>query len=287
MDNSNKKTGLIMEGGAMRGMFTAGVMDVFMENDIHFDGAAGISAGAIFGCNYKSHQIGRTIRYNKKYGRDPRYCSIWSLIKTGDLYGVDFCYHTVPEKLDIFDQKTFENSPMEFHVGATEVSSGKIEFHNCKDGKAKDVEWMRASASMPFVSRPVKIDGKLYLDGGITDPVPYKYMESIGYNRNVIILTQPKGYQKKDHHNSKLIKMLLRKYPAVAEAMIERPAVYNRQMEEILKREENGQSIVIRPPESLGISRTENDPSELEWVYQTGRVEAKKRLEEVMDFLGK
>ena len=272
---NNVKKGLIMEGGAMRGMFTAGVMDVLMENDIHFDGAAGISAGAIFGCNYKSHQIGRVIRYNKKYGRDPRYFSIRSLIKTGDLYGVEFCYHTVPEKLDIFDRLAFERDPMEFHVGATEVKTGKIAFHNCLDGRSKDIEWMRASASMPFVSRPVKIDGKLYLDGGITDPVPYKYMEDLGYNRNVIILTQPKGYRKKKHHNEALIRMLLRKYPAVAKAMIARPDVYNNQMEEIFKREESGQSFVIRPPESLGISRTENDPSELEWVYQTGRVEAK------------
>ncbi len=284
MDTGNFKTGLIMEGGAMRGMFTAGIMDVFMENDIHFDGAAGISAGAIFGCNYKSHQIGRAIRYNKKYGRDPRYCSIWSLIKTGDLYGVDFCYHKIPEKLDVFDRVTFERNPMEFYVGATDVATGRIAFHNCMDGREKDIEWMRASASMPFVSRPVKIDGRLYLDGGITDPVPYKHMEKLGYNRNVIILTQPKGYQKKEH-NPRLIKSLLRKYPAVAEAMINRPKVYNRQMQEILEREESGTSLVIRPPESLGISRTENNPSELEWVYQTGRVEAKKRLSEVKKFL--
>ena len=124
---------------------------------------------------------------------DENVASIWSLLKTGDLYGVDFCYHTVPEKLYIFDQKTFESCPMDFYVGATEVTTGKIAFYNCKDGKAKDIKWMRASASMPFVSRPVEIDGKMYLDVGITDPVPYKYMEDIGYNRNVIILTQPKG----------------------------------------------------------------------------------------------
>ncbi|WP_330363629.1 patatin-like phospholipase family protein [Butyrivibrio sp. LC3010] len=285
MEKETIKKGLIMEGGAMRGMFTAGVTDVFMENGIEFDGAAGISAGAIFGCNYKSHQIGRTIRYNKKYGRDPRYCSIRSLIKTGDLYGVEFCYHTVPEKLDIFDRETYENSPMEFHVGATDVATGRIAFHNCLDGRAKDIEWMRASASMPFVSRPVKIDGRLYLDGGITDPVPFRHMEKLGYNRNVIILTQPKGYQKKNHHNSALIKMLLRKYPKVAEAMIRRPKIYNHQMEEIMDRENSGQCLVIRPPEPLGISRTENDPSELEWVYQVGRIEGKKRLQEVIDFL--
>ncbi len=286
MNNNDYKTGLILEGGAMRGLFTAGVMDVFMENDIHFDGAAGISAGAIFGSNYKSHQIGRAIRYNKKYGKDPRYCSIRSLLKTGDLYGVEFCYHTIPEKLDVFDRMTFENSPMEFYVGATEVKSGKIEYHSCKDGRSKDLKWMRASASMPFVSRPVAIDGKLYLDGGITDPVPYRFMERNGYNRNVIILTQPRGYQKKEHHNSALIKMFLRNYPAVAKAMIARPGVYNAQMEEISRREESGKCLVIRPPESLGISRTESDPTELEWVYQTGRAEGKKRLSEVKSFLG-
>ncbi len=279
------KTGLIMEGGAMRGMFTCGVIDVFMENDIEFNGAAGISAGAVFGCNLKSKQIGRPIRYNKNYCNDPRYCSIRSLIKTGDLYNSDFCYRELPYVLDPFDQKTFANDPTEFYVGATDVNTGRCIYHKCSDGGERDIKWMQASASMPFVSKPVSVDGYLLLDGGISDAVPYGYMESIGYNRNVIVLTQPKEYAKEKGTLLPLIKLLLRRYPAVAQAMAVRHEMYNRQMEEIKEREQKGLSFVIRPPEALGIRRTERDPDELERVYQIGRKEAERVLPEVKRFL--
>ena len=279
------KKGLIMEGGAMRGMFTAGVMDVFLENGIRFDGGAGISAGAAIGCNYKSRQIGRAIRYNKRYSRDPRYCGIRSLIKTGDLYGAEFCYRTIPDELDPFDRETFRQDPMEFYVGATNVMTGKITYHLCKNGDHKDIEWMRASASMPLVSKPVVLDGKAYLDGGITDPVPYRIMEKKGYDRNVIILTQPLGYRKEKSRTLPVMKVMLGRYPAIVHAMTIRHKVYNHQMEEIGKREKDGISLVIRPPEPLGINRVEKDPDELERVYQIGRTEAARRLKEVQEFL--
>ena len=168
------KTGLIMEGGAMRGMFTCGVIDVLMENGVRFDGAAGISAGACFGCNFKSGQIGRPIRYNKRYSRDWRYCSLRSLVQTGDLYGADFCYRALPDELDPFDRAAFAANPMDFYVGAADVDTGEIRYHNCLDGGARDMQWMRASASMPMVSRIVEADGFRLLDGGIVDPVPYR-----------------------------------------------------------------------------------------------------------------
>lgn len=278
--------GLIMEGGAMRGLFTCGVTDVFLENGISFDGAAGISAGAVLGCNFKSHQIGRPLRYNIKYSRDPRYCSVRSLIKTGDLYGEQFCYHDLPEVLDPFDHETFSSDPMDFYVGASDIETGEAVFHKCTDGGALDTEWMRASASMPVVSRIVCIDGRKLLDGGIVCPVPYEYMESIGYDRNIIILTQPAGYRKKKSKTLPLIRKALREYPAIIDAMERRHLVYNEQMEEIEKRELSGEALVIRPPEALGISRTEKDPDELERVYLTGRAEAQRRLEEIKDFLG-
>ena len=279
------KTGLIMEGGAMRGMFTCGVLDVFLENGIAFDGAAGISAGAAFGCNYKSRQPGRAIRYNKRYCRDPRYCSLRSLLKTGDLYGADFCYRELLDELDVFDRETFRTDPMEFYVGATDVTTGRIVYHKCEKGDSEDVAWMRASASMPVVSRPVTAGGYTLLDGGITDPVPYRYMEGLGYDRNVIVLTQPKGYMKKKSAAMPLKRLLLRKYPRVAEAMAVRPQLYNRQMAEIDAREESGGTLVIRPPQPLAIRHTGKDPRELERVYQTGRAEAEERLEEVVRFL--
>ena len=279
------KTGLILEGGAMRGMFTCGVLDVFMEQDITFDGAAGISAGAVFGCNFKSRQIGRPIRYNKKYCADPRYCSIRSLITTGDLYGVDFCYRQIPDELDVFDREAFRNNPMEFHIGATDVKTGKAVFYKCTDGGKKDLEWMRASASMPLVSRPVPIDNGLYLDGGIADSVPYLYMEKLGYDRNIIILTQPDGYVKEKSGTLPVVRLMLRKYPELVWAMENRHRMYNNQMKQIKKREEAGTALVIRPPEALGISRTEKDPEQLERVYQIGRKVAEERMDEVKEFL--
>ena len=290
MNNDKKipvKKGLILEGGAMRGMFTCGVIDVLMENGVAFDGVAGISAGAAFGCNYKSKQIGRPIRYNKKYCKDPRYCSFRSLIKTGDLYGAEFCYNDIPNVLDPFDRETFKNNPVEFFIGATDVQTGKCLYHQCVDGDLTDIKWMQASASMPLVSKPVFVDGHLLLDGAISDSVPYKFMEEKGYNRNLIVLTQPDGYRKSKSKLSFVLRFLLRQYPAIAEATVSRYKMYNRQMEEIRQREEKGISFVIRPPEALGISRTEDNPNELERVYQIGRNEAQKALPALRKFLAR
>ena len=277
------KSGLIMEGGAMRGMFTCGVIDVFMEEGIDFDGAAGISAGAVFGCNFKSRQIGRPIRYNKNYCRDPRYCSMRSLLKTGDLYGVDFCYRELPDILDPFDAAAFKENPMDFYVGATNVGTGKILFHNCRDGSENDIQWMRASASMPIVSRPVQIGKYTLLDGGIADPIPFLFMEKKGYDRNVIILTQPLGYRKKK--SSPAIQALLRRYPSVAKTMAVRHRIYNRQLDQIRERELAEKAIVIRPAEDLRIGHTEKNPRELERVYQAGRNAAKIQLDKIRTFL--
>ena len=274
------KTALIMEGGAMRGMFTCGVMDVLMENGITFDGAAGISAGAVFGCNFKSGQIGRPLRYNKKYCRDPRYCGVRSLIRTGDLYGADFCYRELPDVLDPFDREAFARNPMEFHVGATDIETGECVFHRCTDGGETDMLWFRASASMPVVSRPVRIGGRRYLDGGIADAVPYAYMERQGYGRNVIVLTQPGGYRKKPEA-APVMKLLLRRMPKIREAMARRHRMYNRQMDELDRMEAEKTALIIRPPEDQRIGHTEKNPEELERVYRTGRAEAEKRLPEI------
>lgn len=279
------KKGLIMEGGAMRGMFTCGVIDVFMENGITFDGAVGISAGAVFGCNYKSRQIGRPLRYNKNYCRDKRYCSVSSLIKTGDLYNADFCYRELPNELDPFDTDTFEKDPMVFYVGATDVKTGKCIFHKCSDGKEEDIQWMRASASMPLVSKIVKIGNEELLDGGIADSIPLKFMESEGYDRNVVILTQPKGYAKSKNKLMPLIRILLKDYPLMVDAMEKRHVMYNHEVKDIETKEVRGQVFVIRPPESLHIGRIEKDPNELQRVYEIGRREALKNLKAMKAFL--
>ncbi len=276
---------LIMEGGAMRGMFTCGIIDVFLEEGITFDGAAGISAGAIFGCNLKSNQPGRALRYNKKYCADPRYCSIRSLIMTGDLYGADFCYRELPDKLDIFDREAFCKNPLKFYIGATDVKTGKAVYHLCSDGGKRDLLWMRASASMPAVSRVVAADGYELLDGGIADAVPYEFMEKQGYTRNVIVLTQPEGYRKEKSRGMAFFRLMLRKYPAVIRAMESRHEMYNRQLDEIRMREEQKAAIVLRPPEPLAIKRTEKDPRELQRVYDIGRRAALYRLPEIKAFL--
>lgn len=279
------KTALIMEGGAMRGLFSCGVLDVFLENDIRFDAAAGISAGAVFGCNFKSRQHGRPLRYNKRYCRDPRYCSFRSLLKTGDLYGADFCYRELPDVLDPFDRRAFRENPMGFYIGATDIESGEVVYHLCTDGGATDMDWMRASASMPAVSRPVEIGGRLYLDGGMVDALPYRYMRELGYNRNVLLLTQPRDYRKTRAETMPLMRLALRRYPKAIEAMSLRHEQYNRLMDEIDRDEQAGKILVLRPPEPLGVSRTEKDPEELERVYQIGRREGLRRLEEIQMFL--
>ena len=279
------KTGLIMEGGAMRGVFTCGVIDVFLEQGVRFDGAAGISAGACFGCNFKSGQVGRAIRYNKRFSRDPRYCSIRSLILTGDLYGADFCYRELPYVLDPFDREAFAANPMDFYVGATDVETGGIVYRNCLDGGEDDMQWIRASASMPLVSRIVETGGYRLLDGGIADPVPYGVMERAGYDRNVYILTRPKGYRKKPDSSLPLAKLALRRTPEMVRAIARRHIIYNRQMEEIDEKVARGEILVIRPPEPLGIRRTEHDPEELDRAYRIGRNEAEKALPAVREFL--
>ena len=279
------KKGLILEGGAKRGMFTAGVIDVMMEHDIVFDGAIGVSAGAVFGCNYKSHQIGRTLRYNTKFCQDPRYASFRSLLTTGDLYGADFCYNEIPNKLDPFDLETYQNSPMEFYVVCTDVETGKPVYQKCMTGDAHDILWMRASASMPLVSRIVEVDGYKLLDGGISDSIPIRQFQKLGYDRNIIILTQPLDYVKPKNQMVPLLRVMMRKYPNLVRTMRFRHDIYNATTAYIRKLEQKGRVLVIRPEAPLGIARVEHDPKELTRVYQLGRDVAEKRLEEMQTFL--
>ncbi len=281
------KTGLIMEGGAMRGMFTAGIIDIFMENGVEFDGAIGVSAGAAFGCNYKSRQIGRVIRYNKRFCKDPRFCSFRSLIKTGDLFGAEFCYHTVPDTLDLFDTEAYLANPMEFYVVCTDVETGKAVYINSDEAGDDSLEYFRASASMPLVSRVVEINGRGLLDGGIADSVPIQFFESIGYDRNVIILTQPKGYIKKPSSAAKVMKLALKDYPKVIETMENRHNEYNETLDYIEKKEKAGEVLVIRPEAKLEIGRIEHNPDNLQRVYDLGRKAGEKQLEAVKKFIEK
>ena len=279
------KKGLILEGGAMRGMFTSGVLDVLMENGIEFDGAIGVSAGATFGCNIKSRQQGRAIRYNKRFSHDWRYCSLRSLLTTGDLYGADFCYNVLPHQLDIFDLDTYRRNPMEFWVVASDCETGKPIYKRLDTCDDRDLTWMRASASMPLASRIVDIDGYHLLDGGITDSIPLAYFESIGYNRNIVVLTQPENYRKKPNRLIWLMRLALRSYPMIISALRDRHIEYNRTTETIRQRAAQGDVLVICPETPLNISRTSKNPDEMQRVYDEGRRVATAQINEIRDFL--
>ena len=283
--NANLKKGLVMAGGAMRGMFTAGVLDVFMENSIEFDGAVGVSAGATFGCNIKSKQIGRAIRYNKRFSHDWRYCSLRSLLVTGDLYGAEFCYEKIPNELDILDLETYRKNPMEFYCVASDCVTGKPFYKKLETCDKNDLTWMRASASMPLASTVVDVDGYKLLDGGMTDPIPLDFFESKGYNRNVVILTQPRSYRRKTTALMPLMKIALRKYPEIIKAMQNQAQVYNSEADQIFRRADQGEVYVICPEYSLQICRTERNPARLDEVYEMGRIIASSKLSEVRDFL--
>lgn len=274
-----------MEGGAMRGMFTAGVIDVMMEHGIVFDGAIGVSAGAAFGCNYKSKQIGRVIRYNTRFSMDKRYGGLRVLLKEGNYYSKDFCYEEVPHKYDLFDYDTYEENPMEFYIVCTDVDTGSAEYHKYENRHDHGLEWIRASASMPLVSRMVEIEGRRYLDGALADSIPVRFFESIGYDRNIVILTQPLGFRKKPDSLLPLMKLYYRKFPKLVNSMKIRHAQYNSSLDHIACREAAGELLVIRPPEKLPIGRTEKDPQKLRQVYEIGRQAALNRIEEIQAFL--
>lgn len=275
--------GLVLEGGAMRGLFTAGVLDVMMESGLTFDGCVGVSAGAAFGCNIKSRQIGRVLRYNLDYCNDPRYCSIRSLLKTGDLFGAKFCYDDLPNKLDPFDSETYNSNPMVFYAVCTDVDTGKAIYPRCDHANRETFTYIQASASMPFVSRPVSIGGMTLLDGGIADPIPLQFFQEKGYRRNVVVLTQPRDYVKSPVPSS--VRMLLLRYPKVADTMLRRHLIYTEEQALAAEAERKGEAFVLCPESPLPIGRVEHDPDVIRQTYELGRSVAESRLDELKRFV--
>lgn len=269
----------------MRGLFTAGVMDVMMEHGIRFDGIVGVSAGATFGCNYKSHQPGRVLRYNLRFKDDSRYMSLRSLLQTGDLVGAEFSYHTLPKELDVFDFDACNADPAEFHVVCTDVMTGEPVYHRIDFMDDDGLEWIRASASMPLVSRPVGIGGRLMLDGGISDSIPLRYFQGQGFGRNVVILTQPKGFYKKQTRLMPLFHLFMRKYPAIVQAMSRRHLMYNEQLSYLEEQERQGSILLIYPQDTLPIGRTEQKEEKIRRVYEMGREKAEEMLGEIQAFV--
>lgn len=278
------KRGLVLEGGAMRGMFTAGVLDVMMERGVRYDGIVGVSAGAVFGCNYKSHQPGRVLRYNLRFCKDPRYCSLRSFLKTGNLYGTEFCYRTIPDQLDVFDAETYRKDPMDFYVVAADVETGKAVYHNCLDGGAEDLQWIRASASMPLAAQPVEIQGRRYLDGGMADSIPLRQAEKLGFAKNVVVLTQPMGFVKQRNRAMPMMRAALRRYPKLLETMAHRHEAYNETIAYLRQRERQGEIFVIRPEVPLEIGKVEHDREKIQAVYDMGRAVMQKRWQALEAF---
>ncbi len=279
------KYGLVLEGGAMRGLFTAGILDVMMEEKIDFDGVVGVSAGAAFGVNFNSRQHGRPIRYNKRFARDWRYCSMRSWLTTGDLFGADFAYHQVPNIYDPFDNEAFETNPTEFHLVCTDVETGQAVYKRLTQGGDECFDWVRASASMPMVSKPVHLDGKWLLDGGVADSIPLKYFERQGFERNVVVLTQPEGYQKEHNRLMPLLRVSLRHYPNMIRALDQRHLMYNDQLRYVRQREQEGTALVIRPAAPLRIGHISHKPDEMQAVYEEGRKIGKEKISAIRAFL--
>ncbi len=279
------KTGLILEGGAMRGMYSAGVCDVLMEHGVTFDGMIGVSAGACFGCNFKSKQIGRTIRYNCRYSRDPRYAGFRSLLTTGNYFNTQFCYSEIPEQLDPFDYQTYRENPMPFYVVCTDADTGEALYRELPLCDERDMTYMRASASMPLFSEIVEIDGLHLSDGGTADSVPLRWFQSQGYGRNVVVLTRPRGYRKQPLSAKLLMKLALRRYPRLYEALATRHIRYNETLDEIAAAEASGAALVICPSEELHVSRIEKDPEKLQALYALGRRDAERMIDRITAFV--
>ena len=278
------KKGLVLEGGAMRGLFSAGVIDILMENNLLPDGVIGVSAGAAFGCNIKSKQPGRVIRYNKKLAHDWRYASFRSLLTTGDYFGGEYAYHYMPRHLDYFDVETFNNNPMEFWAVCTNVGTGKAVYKRLMEVDNNCLEYIRASASMPIAARIVTVEGKKLLDGGIADSIPLRFFQEQGYDRNLVVLTQPANYVKEPNKLIPLMRLWLRRHPRIIRALEQRHIMYNNQLEYVRQEEKKSNTLVLRPEAALTIGHLSHNPDDMQATYEHGRKVATKHLEEIKAF---
>lgn len=282
---NENKIGLVLEGGGHRGIYTAGILDVFAQNNISFDGIMGVSAGCIHGVSFLSGQIGRSVRYTTRFCNNPSYMSFKSLIKTGDFFNVDFCYYKLPETLDPFDNDAFDKNPTPFYAVCSDVKTGKAVYHQCDSVRGEKIKWIQASASMPLAAKIVKIDEGEFLDGGITDSIPIKKMQELGYSKNIVILTQEAGYRKKPNSLLPLIKRVYKKYPELINAIQNRHIIYNQQLDYLEEQEKLGNVIIIRPSQKPQAGRIEKDKEKILSTYNLGRNDAEKLLETVKNFI--
>ena len=283
-----KKVGLVLEGGAMRGMYTAGVLDTFLEENIKIDGIIGVSAGALFGVNYFSKQKGRVIRYSKRFCRNPRYMGLMSLIFTGNIVNKKFAYYNVTKKLDKFNDEEFIKNNTGYYIVVTNLETGKPEYiklDNCLD----NLEYLRATSAMPLVSKIVKINNKKYLDGAISDSIPVHKFKSMGYDKIIVVLTRSLDYEKKpfSKHIIKLINKKYRKYPKFINALKNRYKMYNETIKDINELENNKEIFVIRPSKTINVKHIEKDKNKLQEIYDLGVKDIQANLKFLNKFLKK
>ena len=279
-----ENTGLILEGGGMRGAFTAGVLDFLMEKDVRLNDIYAVSAGACQACNYLSNQKGRGLRVWTDYVHDKRYCSLRSLLRTGDLFGAEMSYDLVPNQYDVFDYDEYQRRNGRFIAVVTNVETGKAEYLQVKDMQ-RDIQMVRASSSLPLISNMVEINGGKYLDGGIVDSIPLARSIEEGHRKNVLVLTRPEGYQKKPNRAQRLIALRYARYPRFVEASAQRHERYNAALRLIADEVEAGRAFVIRPDKAPEIGRIERDVAKLRALHGVGYETAAREYERLMAFL--
>lgn len=262
------KTCLVLEGGALRGIYTAGVLDALQKDNIKIDAIIGVSMGTLMALNYLSKQTGRSIRYNLKYCSDRNYIGITSFLKTGEIVNKNFCYYDLPQKLDPFDYETFNDSKIPLYCTVTNVETGKAEYIEIKDA-LKDTEIVRAGASMPGVSKIVSVQNKKYLDGGVADSIPVKKAIEMGFDKIIVVLTRPFGYRKKKY-SPKIFQLLYWNYPKFRKTLKNRNGFYNQTLNQIEEWEKEKRIFVIRPSERIPIKRIEHNPKIVQAQYDLG-----------------
>lgn len=280
------QAGLVLEGGGMKGIYTAGVLDFFLDKGIDFSSVYGVSMGAVNMCSYLSKQRGRARDVIVDYVDLKHYCSVESLVFTGDVFNEDMCYHLIPEYLYPYDKDTFDKYEGKAYSVATDIVSGRPKYFRIRDLK-EDVDKVRASASLPLVARNVKIDGGLYLDGGVSDSIPLEKSIIDGNRKNVVIMTKEIGFTRKITSMAQLalIKARYFKYPKVYELMARRHINYNSTLSFIERQVENGQAFVIRPRHKSDVGRIERDRDKLIALYEEGYQDAEAKYGELLSYL--
>lgn len=281
------KSGLVLEGGGMRGVYTGGVLEKFLEEEIFADYIIGVSAGACNAASYISRQAGRNHAVTIGYVNHPDYVSMKNLVTKRELFGMDLIFDEIPNRLVPFNYEDFRNATEEFVVGTTDCLTGEPVYFEKRNEPAEVLAIVRASSSLPFMSKPVEFEGRQLMDGGIADPLPIRKALMDGVTHPVIVLTKPKGYRARKSSFSFIMQALYRQFPGIVKSMEIRAAVYNETMEFIETMEAEGKALVIRPAETFNIGRIERDPAKLTELYNQGYRDAEEMLEKVKSFIGK